>query len=296
MSAIELIKINDFKDNKIDGLFYGNTIQNHLEHHHSRIEKPHKHNFYAVFLFTKGHGIHEIDFQKYEVKPGSVFFLYPGQTHAWELSEDIKGFLFFHSAEFYELAYASNSIKDFPFFESNYTEKCFYLDTEQLEKITLIFEQLYKETLLNEWKKKQLILSYLTQLYIQLNRYIENKNASSTLDLRHYQTIFFTFEKLVDAHFDTIKSASKYAQLLNISQKHLNRIVKSVTNKTTTDIITERIILEAKRQLIYSNLSLNEIALKLGYEDAAYFSRIFKKNTLITASDFREEYKRKDKE
>jgi len=296
MSEIQLIKINDFKDKEVDDQFYANTIPNHLLKHHSRIEKPHRHNFYAVFLFTKGYGVHEIDFHKYDVKPGSVFFLYPGQTHGWELSEDVDGFLFFHTEEFYELAYATNSIKDFPFFESNHTEKCFYLNEHQKDTIEVVFENLYKETLMNQWKKKQLILSYLTQLYIQLNRDIENENAHAFLDLRHYQSIFSKFEKVVDKHFHIIKSASKYAEILNISQKHLNRVVKSITGKTTTDIITERVVLEAKRQLIYSDLSLSEIALKLGYDDAAYFSRIFKKNAHITASEFREEYKKEDKE
>ena len=122
MSEIKLLKIKDFKNKEPENSFYANTITNHLLLHHSRIERPHKHNFYAVFLFTKGTGIHEIDFNKYEVKPGSVFFLYPGQTHSWELSDDIDGYIFFHTEDFYEMAYAANSIKDFPFFESHRTE------------------------------------------------------------------------------------------------------------------------------------------------------------------------------
>ena len=291
MSEIKLLKINDFKNKELENSFYANTITNHLLLHHSRIEKPHKHNFYAVFLFTKGTGIHEIDFHKYEVKPGSVFFLYPGQTHSWELSDDIDGYIFFHTEDFYEMTYVNNSIKDFPFFESNYSDKCIYLSEDKCRLIEDLFKTLLMESAKEEWKKKQLILSYLTQIYIYLNRFLETQSAVNFSDLRHYQSVFSKFEKLVDEHFIKIKSATEYADLLNITQKHLNRIVKSITQKTTTEIITDRIVLEAKRQLLYTNKTLNEIAFDLGFTDYTYFSRLFKKKVTITASDFRKLYK-----
>lgn len=294
MKIIELLKINVFEKGGLEGPFYCNTIAGHLQSHHSRIEKPHKHNFYAVFLFTAGTGIHEIDFHRYDVRPGSVFFLYPGQTHSWELSDDTDGFLFFHTAEFYEMAYVSNSIKEFPFFESNYSEKCIYLNEQQEKRIESLFETLYHEANANEWKKKQFLLSILTQIYISLNRYIEHHSTINFSNLRHYQHLFSQFEKVLDAHFSEIKSATQYAEMLNISQKHLNRIVKSITNRTTTDIITNRIVLEAKRQLIYTDNSLAQTALNLGYDDYTYFSKMFRKSTGVSASEFRRRYREGD--
>lgn len=291
MKIIQLLKIHDFEKGALEGPFYCNTIADHLQNHHSRIEKPHKHNFYAVFLFTSGTGLHEIDFHRYDVKPGSVFFLYPGQTHSWELSDDADGFMFFHSEEFYEMAYVSNSIKEFPFFESNYSEKCIYLNAQQEHSIELLFKTLYQETMANEWKKKLLLLSVLTQIYIHLNRYIEHHSTVNFSNLRHYRHLFSQFEKELDSHFIEIKSATQYAEILNISQKHLNRIVKSITNTTTTDVITNRIVLEAKRQLIYTDNSLAQIALYLGYDDYTYFSRMFKKFTGVNASEFRKHYR-----
>jgi len=291
MSEIELLKINDFKKREPENSFYANSLTNHLLLNHSRIEKPHKHNFYAVFMFTEGLGIHEIDFHQYDVKPGSIFFLYPGQTHSWELSDDIEGYVLFHTQDFYEMGYVNNSLRDFPFFESNYSDKCIYLNSDKIEMVERLFESIYLESQKEEWKKKALILSYLTQIYIYLNRFVEHQSTINFTNLRHYQTIFSKFEKLVDTHFSETKSASEYAGFMNITQKHLNRIVKSITNKTTTELITERIILEAKRQLLYTDETLNEIALKLGFTDYTYFSRLFKKQVKITASDFRKLYK-----
>src|SRR5690606_20072581 len=115
------------------------------------------------------------------------------------------------------------------------------------------FQNILQESENEEWKKKQLILSYLTQIYIYLNRYLKKQSTVNMSNFMHYQAIFTKFEKLVDIHFTTKKSASEYATLLNITQKHLNRIVKYITNKTTTEIITNRILLETKRQLLYTD-------------------------------------------
>jgi len=185
----------------------------------------------------------------------------------------------------------NNSIKDFPFFESNYSDKCIYLNEDKCRLIEDLFKTLLMESAKEEWKKKQLILSYLTQIYIYLNRFLETQSAVNFSDLRLYQSVFSKFEKLVEEHFSKIKSATEYADLLNITQKHLNRIVKSITQKTTTEIITDRIVLEAKRQLLYTNKTLYEIAFDLGFTDYTYFSRLFKKQVTITASDFRKMYK-----
>ena len=77
---------------------YVNTFKNHLETH-SFIDKPHRHNFYLLVLFTNGSGVHEIDFARFDIKPGSLFVLQPGQIHHWQLSSDIEGYIVFYSQE-----------------------------------------------------------------------------------------------------------------------------------------------------------------------------------------------------
>ena len=73
---------------------------------------------------------------------------------------------------------------------------------------------------------------------------------------------------------------------MNLSEKHLNRMSKECLNKTTTELIAERIVLEAKRLLIHSKQTISEIANELGYEDNSYFSRFFKKHTEQTPAQF----------
>lgn len=285
-SEIKLLQIDDLNNEDSNTHFYANSISKHLISNHSRIESHHKHNFYAVFLFIRGTGTHEIDFKRYEVKPGAVFFLTPGQTHCWDLSSDIEGYLFFHSREFYETYHAKTLLKDFVFFESFQTEKCFYLRDNEQQKVTPLFIEILSEYQSNRWKKNQLINSYLTQLFIWLNRYVSTKSSLNFDELKRYQTIYTGFENLLESNFLTIRSASQYADLLNITQKHLNRVVKSITAKTTTSVIAERIVLEAKRKLIFSQKSVGEIAIDLNFSDVSYFIKFFKKYTQETPAEF----------
>lgn len=286
LPEIKLLKIDDLNQEDSNAHFYANLISKHLISNHSRIESHHKHNFYAVFLFTRGTGMHEIDFNRYEVKPGAVFFLTPGQTHCWDLSPDTEGYLFFHSREFYETYHVKTLLKDFVFFESFQTEKCFYLKDNELEKVKPFFADILNEYQSNQWKKNQLINSYLAQLYIWLNRFVSTKSLLNFDELKRYQTIYTGFEDVLESNFLKIRNAGEYADILNITQKHLNRIVKSITGKTTTSVIAERIVLEAKRELIFSQKSVGEIADDLNFSDVSYFIKFFKKYTQETPAEF----------
>jgi AraC-like DNA-binding protein len=78
---------------------------------------------------------------------------------------------------------------------------------------------------------------------------------------------------------------------LGITPKHLNRIAQTVVQKTATDVITERVVLEAKRMLMYLDESLVEIAFRLGYEEYSYFVRVFRKSSGMTPTQFMRKYK-----
>ncbi|MGQ0540649.1 MAG: helix-turn-helix domain-containing protein, partial [Blastocatellia bacterium] len=101
----------------------------------------------------------------------------------------------------------------------------------------------------------------------------------------------FVLQNLKDAiekDFRTKHSASDYAKALNISAKALAKITKTHFNKTLTELISERIIIEAKRELYLTNKAIKSIAYDLGYEDEYYFSRFFKTNANVSPQVFRE--------
>ena len=291
MKSVQVLDIQQFEKNTINPDFYANTFVKHLEFYHKSITIPHKHNFYVTVLFTQGSGIHEIDFNAYTIQPGSIFLLNPGQTHHWVLSDDCDGFIFFHTQAFYDFQFNSKSITNFPFFFSTQNPPFIYIDQEQLEKMirsfTVILEEYENEYLL----KRQKIISLIDMMYIDMTRLYEKENDALVNKSNPYADKLKHLERLIETHFLTEKSPAGYADRMNISTKHLNRITKTVLGKTTSDLIIERIILEAKRMFVQSRDSFTNIALYLGYDDYAYFSRLFKSKTNETPSQFIERYK-----
>ena len=133
------------------------------------------------------------------------------------------------------------------------------------------------------------MLSVITQIYIELQRTFAQLPENHFPAGGYYDT-FERFEALLEKHFRTHKSVSQYAEMMHMTPKHLNRISGIVLQKTTSSIIADRVILEAKRMLIYAQNNISEIGRELGFEDSAHFSKIFKKKTGLTPSAFRSQF------
>ncbi len=291
MKNLAVLNIEQFESgNKVEG-FHMNTVENHLITAHRNIHKPHKHNFYLTVLFTHGCGVHEIDFVKYEVKPDSLFFLNPGQMHHWELSNDTRGFIFFHSQSFYDLHFTAEKINNYPFFHSIQNSPVLYLEKENVGYFSKLFQEILNENISTRLFKVPKIIVLMELIYIESTRLYIGGGVLDTVKLSAYSDKFQQFERLVEMNYKTEKAASKYADWLHISSKHLNRITQNMVNKTTTDIILERVFLEAKRELISQKFNFSEIASDLGYVDYAYFSRLFKKKCGETPSEFLKQYR-----
>ena len=290
MDEIAILQINDITHNNLQTDFYANTLSQHLIDNHSHIERPHKHNFYVGVLFTKGKGIHEIDFNRYEVKPGSVFMLAPGQTHSWELSEDIEGYIFFHTQNFLDLYLLKETLRDYPVFRSAFYPNHVCLDEADTQVLAFVLNRMVKEVRQEQWKRNQQLVSLTLLFYIETNRILLQGETFKTINNNLYASHLQLFEELIEKHFAEEKSAAVYANWMNMTQKHLNRVCKTMVNQTTTDVILDRVVLEAKRMMIYTDYPLNDIASSLGYDDYSYFSKLFKKREGETPKEFFKRY------
>lgn len=292
MNAISVLNIQLFQPEKNGSDFYFNTLKNHLKTSHKYIEKPHRHDFFVTVFFTKGKGIHEIDFTKYNVEAGCLFFLSPGQVHSWELSENADGYIFFHSQAFFDLHFVSEKLRNFPFFGSIQFSRKLGLSEHQKETFLSLFNQLETECQNENMLKNDFVLSLISLVYINSVRFFADEITSDESEknpsyLKHYQT----FEQLLELHFLKEKSAGNYAKLMQISPKHLNRITQTIVQKSATEVISDRVLLEAKRMLMYLDESLSDIAFRLGYEEYPYFARVFKKQSGLTPTQFVKKYK-----
>ena len=134
--------------------------------------------------------------------------------------------------------------------------------------------------------QQQLILSYMDIIYIELSRLYLTENAPKIITSGTYSEKFQQFEDLIEKNYITEKSPSQYADWMNISPKHLNRITKNIIGKTASEVITDRVILEAKRRFLHTKNNFSAIAESLGYDDYAYFSKLFKKSSGLTPTGF----------
>lgn len=281
-----ILDLSHFTIKDITPDFYCNLFSDHLFKNKSRITTPHKHDFYLCVLFTKGYGTHQIDFNSYPIQPGSVFCLSPGQIHNWSFQGAVEGYIFFHSASFYEAQYTRKSLNNFPFFLSNLNSSQINLTAHATEKIVPLFTTLLESYKTNNVMKRHKICSLIDLIYIELYQLIVENTPKITPQSKTYGNKLHQLEQLIEQYYLTNKSPHFYANHLNITTKHLNRICKELVNKTTSTLILERVILEAKRLLTHSEKNYTEIARDLGYDDYAYFSRLFKQKSGYSPSKF----------
>jgi len=284
MKKYPVYSVDNFSCNDIHREFYVNTFKEHLKSH-SFVEEPHRHDSYLMVFFTDGSGIHEIDFDRFEIKKGSLFVLQPGQMHHWSLSDDIEGFVIIFSQELYNLYFGQKNINDYNFYHSIHNRPELLFETAEIPKIFPYFNLLIEENSQLNIFQLDKMLNLLDCIHIEISR---KYSETYSHQVHSYNIKISAFEKLLEQHFKQEKSPSFYADKLNITLKHLNRICNEILQKTATEVIMDRVILEIKRMLIDKQLAVNEVASAIGYDDYSYFSRVFKKQTGVSPKAFRE--------
>jgi AraC-like DNA-binding protein len=239
-------------------------------------------------MITKGSGTHDIDTHTYAVEPGYIFLMRPGQVHVWKLSADIDGYTIFHTKEFYNQNFTHDRIGQFLFFQAG-NFPLIILSGITREKIELLFQYIITEYESERKMRLQKICSLSDVLYIELSDvYVQQKRQRNPTD--NQQEKISQLEDLIDRNYKSLKFPKEYAELMNMSQKHLNRIVKLNLNKTISALISDRVVLEAKRMLLHSSSSISQIAFELGYIENGYFFRLFKNKTGQTPTEFLNEF------
>jgi AraC family transcriptional regulator, transcriptional activator of pobA len=164
------------------------------------------------------------------------------------------------------------------------------IDSESAQTLNMLLVQMKTEMQHTALAQYELLVSYLKILLITVSRLkavqLYAPYASFT-DIKE-PFILQNLKDAIEKDFKTKHSASDYASALNISTKALAKITKTYFNKTLTTLISERIIIEAKRELYLTNKAIKEIAYELGYDDEYYFSRFFKTNADVSPQMYRD--------
>lgn len=244
------------------------------------IKQPHRDEYHFFFLQEKGTTTIEIDFQEYTIKASSVIFVHQNQVHRT---------LSFQNATASIWAISNENLKPeyLKLLDDITPAKPLALNQETFSIISEAISFCLK---LAERKDEKLYYSLLngscnTLIGLVISQYLVQSKPFDNFS--RFEIITKAFKELLEINFITAKRPTEYAQQLNISVSYLNECVKNTTGHSVSYHIQQRVVLEAKRLLYHSDISVKEIATVLGYDDYPYFSRLFTKVSGMSALAFR---------
>ncbi len=257
---------------------------------HFSVKYPHRHDFFEVLYLQKGSGFHVIDGNKYRIEPPAVFFLSPGQAHKLELSQDVEGYIFIFTADFYLLNRINqNSLIEFPFFYTIHQDNPPLLlkNEGDIRFLETLFKQGIAEINHAGDHMHEMLRSILDLILTTCAaRYPVNENM---LNKGKGQILVKKFFHLIEENNHKNLSPGDYADIIGVTANHLTQTVKAFTGKTSVQIIKAKQLLEIKRLLVHTHLNISEIANQLNFEDQSYFSKFFKRETGLTPLQYRSE-------
>lgn len=249
-----------------------------------------RHNYYSLIWIKEGNGKLKADFAEYDFSRNTLFAFSLYQPFMLS-SENNSGIAIqFHPDFFCIHKHHSEVACNGVLFNNIYQPPFTLIDETSSLAFEMLYEQMQSEMQNPALAQYELLVSYLKIFLIKASR-LKNEqtvNYKTTLSELKEPFILQNLKDSIESNFKVKHSPSDYAEDLNISAKALAKITKTYFNKTLTDLIAERIVIEAKRELYLTNKTVKEIAFELGYDDEYYFSRFFKNNADVSPQLFRE--------
>jgi AraC family transcriptional regulator, transcriptional activator of pobA len=249
-----------------------------------------RNNYYSLIWITEGSGKVKADFAEYDFDKNSLFAFSPYQPFMFSFAK-MKGIaIHFHPDFFCIHKHHADVACNGVLFNNIYQPPFTLINEDTATAFAMLIEQMKIEMKNVALAQYEILVAYLKIFLITSSR-LKTEQQPETLELIPDLKEPFVLQSLKDAiekDFKKKHSASEYADALNISAKALAKITKSYFNRTITELISERIIIEAKRELYLTKKTVKEIAYELGYDDEHYFSRFFKTNADVSPQLYRE--------
>ena len=252
--------------------------------HRSDVLRPHRKDYYLLVFIRHGNSRHWVDMTPYVIKDNTFYFFVPNQLIVKEEPKPLWGTNIAFTNEF--LALQENaSLSKLPLIQNPQNGHELRLTDADVAFVEDMLDKIYAEySRPGEWQQRMLtayltvLLTYLSRLYTE--QFDSNQFSTDKLLLINYHA-------KINEHFRDLHQVSEYASLLNVSAGYLSEVIKAQSGKSAITHIHERLVLEARRLLFHTQHSLKEIAFDLGFSDASYFTRFFKRETDVTPAEYR---------
>ncbi|MBV8252394.1 MAG: helix-turn-helix domain-containing protein [Chitinophaga sp.] len=267
-----------------DNLFDIRLVDSDYKEHPSIFLTPHRKDFYMLVLVEEGDRKHWVDMEPYTLQPDTLYFTTPQQVQVKEDPRPMRGIVLSFT-ESYLLTNASPQIRQLPIIQNPNNGHELQLQPEAMAFLRDIMEKMLLEYEQRpDWHNSmqqaylQLLLVYLSRLYTE---------KFSTSERQPDRILLKKYLQLIDSNYTTHHEVAAYAGLLNISAGHLGDVIRQQSGRSAIEHIHARVLLEARRMLFHTDQSIKEIAFALGFEDASYFNRFFKRGYNQTPLAFR---------
>lgn len=226
-----------------------------------------------------------------EFKEYAILFSRPNIVYRFEqIGQQHPGYLTVFSDDFFD---SFVNISNYPLFNPE-VSPIMEISAEQMDSFTIIFQEMEKEVSLDFAYKNDKLRTLILQLILDALKLkpvidVQSKESNSAIRITNYfkELLEGQFPILNPSHRMILRHPLEFSEVLSVHVNHLNRSLKQVTDKTTTQLIADRIIKEAKILLHDTEWNINEIAWSLGFEGLSHFIKFFKKNVQLTPSAFR---------
>lgn len=248
---------------------------------------PHRHDYYTILLIEEAQGEHLIDYKAVPFQPLEVHFVSPGQVHQVALKSKPCGWVFTFSRDFLvENNIPESFITNINLFQAFGDTPPLHLDQDTFDRLLAIIRQM-EECLSPKLTYRTRALGALLQLFLIHCNNSSNINPSHLDEDNSGICILRDFKHLVDERYAEWHKVTDYAAEVHLSSKYLSQTVKQFTGKSAKEVIQDRLLLEAKRLLLHTELSVKEVAYRIGFEEPLHFSGFFKKKAGVSPTKFR---------
>jgi AraC family transcriptional activator of pobA len=249
----------------------------------SYLNDPSRKEFFEIVWLKNEDALHAMKGADIPVKGDWIYLIPPYRVHQLNKAGK-KGILLSFKRDILDEDAKEFMLDIFRIFNIQGEFSCLQLDEQMASDLDKVFNLLEEEYLRNN--QSVVMLSALLKVFLlQLVRFKEQEFTIQDIN----QKRVYEFMVLLEMNYETVRNTDFYAGRLGISSKRLNQILKEKLDKTGMQLIHDRLILEAKRQIIHSARTIKEIAYELGFTDRPYFSRFFKQHTGLTPEQFQKE-------
>lgn len=286
MKDIQEVNIKDYKSDNFDLLII--RLEEFCKKYSKGITSPQRIGFYKLVLVTGGNIIFWVDTHECKCHTRSLLTISKGQVELCKYSKNVKGYVILFSEEYIN-KYPGDLewIDNLKLFDSSNDSSLLKLSNMEYRDFIILFMKIGSEfKSKNIFARDEILINMIKAILLLAERIKRMHLSEKVTNTAEWKCVSEFKKKLAENCYNS-RSVNFYAELLNITTKKLNQITNNFMGKPAKRVIQERLVLESKRLLLYSDQTVKEIGFSLGFKDPTNFNKFFKKFTQITPAEFR---------